>query len=197
MAQYANLLAKLAGNEVVNRGEFSQIERLECEYGVRGVEARRAALERGARLLFQGRGPDFQEIIERKRRKKLRQATEAQQPRIQDYAGYAQDALRLVVVGVKLPCDTDYEALANQFIDAGNDSAKQSALQKILDRNRQMTDTLRTFEWLGNSYSKLPEAHADLVRAVDERQAGLGGILDFCSETVALHDLFKSLQEEQ
>ena len=113
------------------------------------------------------------------------------------YAERAQEALGVIVEGVKPRYSDEFSGLADRYIDADNEADKKAALQKILDWNKQTADTLRTLERLKNSYAKLPTTHADLAKAVDERQTGLTGVLDFYNETVALHDLFTSLKEDQ
>ena len=202
MVAYANLLATLGGNETVNPDDFDQLAR---DLNTKTASAA-ATLNLGvpgeARAFFSTAAAKiFEEIIERKRRKKLRQAIEAQQPRMKLYAERAQEALGVIVEGVKPRYLDEFSDLADKYVDADreadNEADKKAALQKILDWNKQTADTLRTLERLKNSYGKLPTAHADLAKAVDERQTGLPGVLDFYNETVALHELFTSLKEDQ
>ena len=195
MGDYAGLLATLAGDETVNKGQFDQ---LATDLN-KNVTSAAATLNLGvsgtAPAFFSTAAAKiFQEIIERKRKKKLRQAILAQQDRMKLYSEAAQKALVVIVQGVRPRYDDEFSGSAEKYLAATAATDKTAALQAILSQNSKTVDTIRTLERLKNSYAKLPQAHADLATSLDERQTGLPGILDFYNETVALHELFTSLK---
>ena len=192
------MAAQLAGNDLVNKAQFDQ---LATDLN-KNVTSAAATLKLGvsgtAPAFFSTAAAKiFQEIIERKRKKKLRQAILAQQDRMRVFSVAAQDALEIIVAGVKPRYTDEFSASAEKYIAATDDAGKTAALQEILTQNSNAVDTIRTLERLKNSYAKLPQAHADLAASLDDRQTGLPGILDFYNETVALHDLFTSLKEAE
>ena len=88
----------------------------------------------------------FQEIIERKRKKKLRQAILAQQDRMKLYSEAAQNALVIIVQGVRPRYLDQFSASSEKYFAASNDAAKTAALQEILTQNSNTVDTIRLVE---------------------------------------------------
>ena len=198
MGDYAGLLAQLAGNDTVNKAHFDQLATDLNKNVTSAAATLNLGLSGTAPAFFSTAAAKiFQEIIERKRKKKLRQAILAQQDRMKLYSEAAQNALVIIVQGVRPRYDDQFSASSEKYFAASNDAAKTAALQEILTQNSNTVDTIRTLERLKNSYAKLPRAHADLAASLDDRPTGLPGILDFYNETVALHDLFTSLKDEQ
>ena len=198
MVDYASLLAQLAGNDTVNKSQFDQLE-TDLNKNIRSASTTLDLGIPSTALAFfsTAAAKIFQEFIERKRKKKLRQAILAQQDRMKLYSEAAKDALVIIVQGVRPRYDDAFSTSVDKYSKAGNDATKIAVLQKILTQNSNTVDTIRTLERLKNSYTKLPRAHADLAASLDKRQTGLPRILDFYHETVILHDLFTSLKDAQ
>ena len=68
-----------------------------------------------------------------------------------------------------------------------------ASVNQILELNIKTQRTLGTLKALYDSYGRLPEAHADLVKATSKRAPGLTGLQDFTNEALRLHALYQQL----
>ena len=134
MGDYAGLLAQLAGNDTVNKAQFDQLA-TELNKNVTSAAATlNLGLSGTAPAFFSTAAAKiFQDIIERKRKKKLRQAILAQQDRMKLYSEAAQNALVIIVQGVRPRYDDQFSASSEKYFAASNDAAKTAALQGQAD----------------------------------------------------------------
>ena len=93
----------------------------------------------------------FQEVIQRKRKKKLRQAILAQQDRMKRFSVAAQDALVIMVQGVKPRYSDDFSDSADRYFDAADEAGRIAALAEILAHNAETLETIRTLERLNSN----------------------------------------------
>ena len=198
MGDYAGLLAKLAGDEKVEQAEFDQLA-TDLNKNIRSAATNmNLGMSDTAPAFFSTAAAKiFQEIIERKRKKKLRKAILAQQERMKRFSDAAQEALVIMVQGVRPRYSDDFSDIADKYIDAADDAGRTAALTEILAQNKSTVETIRTLERFNNSYAKLPQAHSDLAASLDKRETGMPGIMSFYNDTVALNDLFTTVKEEQ
>lgn len=198
MIGYADLLLTLAGDEVVNKADFDQLAKDLNAKTASASKTLKLNVPQEKRAFFSLAATKiFQQIIESKRKKKLRKAIEAQQERIVDFSELFRTAIGLAREGVKTRYNDEFPKKAQSAGSATGQAAKKAALENLLQVNRQTIETLRTLEALGNSYAALPAAHQALADAVGEQEGGLAGVLAFYNETASLHQLFTSLAEQE
>jgi hypothetical protein len=126
----------------------------------------------------------FKAYIEHRRRKDLVQAIEEVQPRVDEFARAAQQAVHFLASMVQ----TDYneEILPLATVTPANATP-------ILALNDTTQATLATLAALSSSYGALPDAHRDLKAAAAKRTGGLSGLIALTNEAIRLQGFVDQL----
>ena len=128
----------------------------------------------------------FKAYIEHKRRRDLARAIEEVQPRVDDFAQMAQQAVRILASEVK----KEYSAAVPPLLEADPPNATP-----ILNLNDTTQATLATLESLASGYAALPAAHRDLKSAAEKKTSGLAGLVAFNNEAIRLRGFVKQLAQ--
>jgi hypothetical protein len=187
IAGYASVLAKLAGDEMVDRNRFDQM-----------ANDLNANASSAAQTLGLGSGGEelalittvamkiFQTAIEKKRQRELGEAIREVQPQVEMYSRAVQSAIKSRGNGVAVNYDDKIGPLINR-----PPPASAETLEAILLLNGQTQQTMNALGALYTSYGLLPGAHASLVQAASKKPGALTGLLEFTNETLRLHALYE------
>lgn len=126
----------------------------------------------------------FQAFIETQRRDALADAIAEVQPNIEAYAAATEQAIQFIAEGI----ETDYQV---EFLTLA--TASPADARPILALNERTQHKLAELEALSSSYQRLPQAHADLVRAASSRPGALVGLTAFNQEAQRLAALARTL----
>ena len=199
MGDYAGLLAQLAGNDTVNKAHFDQLATDLNKNVTSAAATLNLGLSGTAPAFFSTAAAKiFQEIIERKRKKKLRQAILAQQDRMKLYSEAGTERASNYRPG----CQTSVRRPV--FSKLGKVLCRQQRCRKNRcaagDPHAEFQYGRHDSPHSRGSRTAMQSCHEPTPisrRPSTTVRPGLPGILDFYNETVALHDLFTSLKDEQ
>jgi hypothetical protein len=190
MVGYAQSLVVLAGGGqggdiLPTTAQFDQLAKdlntqtgtAAAALGVQVGAERQALLSTAAVQLFKA-------YIEHKRRKDLAQAIEEVQPRVDEFAKTAQQAVHFLASMVQ----TDYNEQILPLATVNPPNATP-----ILTLNDTTQATLATLESLSSSYGALPAAHRDLKAATEKKPGLLAGLTAFNNEALRLQGLVDEL----
>ncbi len=194
MIGYADLLARLAGNEVVDRATFDQ---LTTDLNANALSAANA-LDLGiggddSALLSTVAVTAFRGVIESKRRAGLAGAIKDVQPQMAEFSRKMVVAIKFLATGVTTDYDDQFRAIVGPVAAAGGEPIDDAVIEKVLTLNTRSQETLGTLSALSASYQRLPAAHEDLIKAAGKKPGGLAGLIAFTNEALRLHTLYTNL----
>lgn len=128
----------------------------------------------------------FKAYIEKKRHSALADALSKVQPRVEEFADAAQQAVRLLASLVATEYNTKVLSLA---------IATPPDATPILALNDSTQAALATLESLASNYAALPAAHRDLIAVASNKSTGLGGLITLSSEANRLKGLVEELSD--
>lgn len=195
MIAYADLLAILAGGEVVEPSTFDQ---LTTDLNANALSAANALnLEIGGddtALLTTVAVAAFRGVLEKKRRSGLAGAITEVQPQIDEYSRRMVVAVKFLATGVTSDYDDQFRAIIGPVAEAaGAAPVDEAVIESVLALNLQTEQTLGTLAALSESYQRLPAAHRDLAGAAGGKPGGLTGLISFTNEALRLHTLYLTL----
>lgn len=192
MIDYAQSLVVLSGGGeggdiLPTAAQFDQLARdLNANAGS-AAEALGVSLDADRQALLSAAAIQlFKTYIESKRRRALAAAIAEVQPRVEELATSAQNAVRLLAS----PVVSEYSDRVLPLATASPPNAVP-----ILKLNDDTQATLAALESLWRSYGALPAAHRDLAAAANEKKTGLAGIVALGNEAVHLQGLLTELQK--
>lgn len=128
----------------------------------------------------------FKAYIERKRSKDLMAAIEEVQPRVDDFAKAAQQAVHFLASMVQTDYNVEFLPLA---------TAQPANATPILSLNDSTQTTLATLDAMSRSYGALPQAHRDLKAAASKKPGVLAGLTALTNEAVRLQGFVNQLTQ--
>jgi len=126
----------------------------------------------------------FKAYIEHKRRQDLTRAIEEVQPRVDEFARAAQNAVQFLASMVQTGYDKAILPLA---------TANPPNATSILNLNDTTQATLATLGSLWSGYGALPAAHRDLKAAASKKASGLSGLIALTNEAIRLQGFVNQL----
>lgn len=196
-ANYADLLAKLAGDDLVSTDTFDQLaenlnentrdaaKALSFEAPSQGFSLFSTAASEAARL-----------YIENRRLKYLKEAIEENQANVDEYSEQCVSLLHTIRGSIK----TYYVERVEPVKHAWNGSTgekRQKNTEVMLNLNEQYADTMRVLQELETTYSELPKAHADLAKAIEKPKFNLNGIQKLYASGKRLQKLYSQLEKAE
>jgi hypothetical protein len=134
--------------------------------------------------------------IERDRRDYLRETMGEAQPRIEAFTSFMVITMDLLAGDITQTYLNWAEAKRLDHDAAGRtDRAKRKILVALLDRNDQTLLLLESVRTMRDGYTRIPKAHAEVRRRLDEPEAFLAAVRRLYSDARRLQKLHKELAE--
>lgn len=197
--RYVDLLAVLAGNELIERDAFEQT--------ARDVDARFNSIARS--LDIQTAGPAipilslaYSEIsrmlIERQRKEALIRILQENQPRIEAFSAKCIALLDTLEEGLWHAYGKQFQNLDDAFANATGDSSTQTDRRKTLvGRTLKLDDEylsiVRGLDETRRIYDRLPKGHQELLASVKDRASNLPSIEDILASGKRLQRLYRNM----
>lgn len=192
-AKYADLLAKLAGRELVSTENFDQ---LAADLNKNITDAAKAigidASAHGRALFSTAASEAARLYIKDQRQKHLIKAIEKNQVNVTNYSALCVSLLHTIRDNVK----TYYADRTDPIKIGWNSTAgekRQKNTEAMLNLNEQYADAMRVLQELETAYGALPEAHADLAKAIETPEFNVAGIQKLYASAKRLQQLYGEL----
>jgi hypothetical protein len=133
--------------------------------------------------------------IENRRQGLLRKAMEKNQENIAAIANHLQEAIGIAARNLRKEYDRRGKLLAVQLVPSsgGNLSVRRKRVKEFIALNEKFVARLSALEILSNSYGSLPNAHIELIRALEQPGLSLSAIRELYENGKHLYDLYKKL----
>jgi hypothetical protein len=196
---YAELLSTLAGSDLVSQTEFDDLAK-DLNAGLKSAAAtlQLENSENISGIISAAASQAAFAYINNKRQSKLHEFLEQNQTLIVEISDKLQSAIRIAVRNLRQNYDEESQNLARQL--APNTSvkfkARKTTVTKLIQLNVEFLTRLRIMEALNNSYRSLPQAHAELMIAVDKPGHDLAAVKGLYENGKHLYDLYNDLKKE-
>ena len=194
---YASLLAKLAGNELVSTETFEQLAKDLNKNANDAVKALKLDVSTtNIAILSTAASELLRSYIENKRQEYLRDAILDNQQNIQDYSNICISLIHTIRGAIKTYYAERYEPIRIAW-DSSTGVKRLKETQKMINLNEQFVDTIRVLQELEIAYSSLPKAHADLAKSIENPTLSLDDIQTLYSSAKRLQRLYNELKEAE
>jgi hypothetical protein len=200
---YATLLARLAGTDVLTQREADRLEAdlnarvsgLATRFTTLGVRVPRE-LRSGSALFTVAAVEGFRLFLDSRRRSALRAALIDNQALVEGWCSVAREALDRVGDELRFEYRERSRGQAEGYAAAKTDAARRRRVGEILSRNEALLDALATLRALGASYASMPAAHANLEESLSRRDVSLADLERFTDRARELRILHERLHRE-
>jgi hypothetical protein len=194
---YANLLAKLAGNEIISVDTFDQMAK-DMNSNVRdGAKALYLNVPAEGIAIFSLAAIEaFKLYIENKRQEYLINGITDNQQNIEDLSVLVISLINTMRISIAGYYESRYEPIRVAW-NSSTGEKRQKQTEKMLNLNQQYSDTIRTLQELEKTYAAFPKANADLAKAIENPGLSVDGIQELYSSAKRLHRLYKELKKEE
>jgi|GEM_PF-5076485 len=193
-ASYAGLLLDLASVQVLPEAQLDQQVKSINASSRAFLSALGATPAAGVtELLSLGFVEIAREIVEHRKRKRLKQAIEVNQSTVQAFSDAGAQLMTDVAAGIGLEYQSSFGNLQRELVAATLEK-RPEALEKILELNQQTQSTLDVLSLLHGSYRALPAAHRELA-TTSSGGARSHRVEDFLGRAAHLAKLSDSLEK--
>lgn len=196
-AKYADLLAKLASRDLASTAKFDQLAKdlnqntrdamkaLNVDAPPEGIALFSTAASEAARL-----------YIENRRQHHLKDAIKKNQTNVTDYSALCVALLHTIRGNIKTYYVDRTDPIKNGWNSTTGENRKKNT-EAMLNLNEQYADAMRVLQELETAYSTLPEAHADLAKAIEKPKLDLEGVQKLYTSAKRLQQLYKELKKTE
>ena len=196
-ATYADLLTKLAGGQLVDTARFDQMaadlnknsrtaaEALSLEAPSQGFSLFSTAASKAAHL-----------YIENRRQKHLKAALQDNQENVEAYSAQCVSLIHTIRGTIKTHYAERVEPIKMRWAAAGTDK-RLKATEMMLALNEQYADAMHILQELETAYGALPQAHLDLIDAIEKPGFDLDGIQTLYASGRRLQRLYDQLEKPE
>jgi hypothetical protein len=190
---YADLLAKLAGDELISKERFDSMAKDLNTTAISALESLKLSIPSQAVGLFSQAAAEAARLyIENKRQSYLRDAIQKNQANIQDYSDKCISLIQTIRGNIKSYYVDRYDPYEKAWKTA-KPLERKNLTENMLALNEQLIDSLRVLQELEKAYSELPKAHTDLANSIGSKDMKLDGIQALYSSALRLQRLYKEL----
>ena len=195
ITDYAGLLVKLSGNQLVSTDTFDQLAKDLNQNVNSAAHAFNLSPSASSVALFSTAASEAARLyIVNKQRSDLRKAIEENQDNIQQYS---DDCISLIhtIRGSLKKFYTDRSGAMVQAFPKVPEKDRQQAVGDMLDLDEQFAGVMAILQELENTYNALPKAHANLAKAVENPKLDLPEIEQLYSSAKRLQTLYNTLKQ--
>lgn len=197
---YSELLATLAGSDIVSQTEFDGMAK-DLNAGIKSAAStlQLKDTQEISGIISVGASQAAYSYIDHKRRKKLLDILEKNQPLIVSLSDKLQSAIGIAVRNLRQNYDENSMRLAREL--KPNPSveieARKRTVMKLIELNEDFLTRLRILEALNNTYRSLPQAHAELMNAIEEPGYDLAAVKGLYENGKHMYDLYRELNDSK
>jgi len=198
LVAYSELLIVLAGSDLISQKEFDSFAKdLNSNFNSAAIKLKLEGFEQSIGIFSVGASQAAHSYIDYKRRGKLREILEKNQPLIVDISSKLQIAIRNAVRNLRQNYDQQSFQLARQLVP--NQSAtldeRKRIVTSIVELNEDFLIRLNILEALSNSYRTLPSAHNELLNSIENPKDTLATIKVLYDHGKHMYDLYREIHE--
>lgn len=132
--------------------------------------------------------------IEGDRRNYLRETMREAQPTVRTFGDFMVASMDLLAGDVTTAYLRWVESRRRAHDDAGSDADRREILQELLERNEKTLLLLDVIRTTREGFRKLPQAHAEVLAGLDERESPLAAVRRLQDDAERLKRLKKELE---
>ncbi len=197
---YSELLASLADSTLVSQKEFDALAKdLDGNLKAVATTLEFDGIDKGIGIFSVAASKAAHAYIDSKRKGKLKEILEKNQPVIIDISKMLQKAISIAVRNLRQDYDQRSMKLARQLVPSSSLKleARKKVVTALIELNEDFVTRLKVLESLNNSYRSLPAAHVELTKAIEEPGYNLTAVKGLYEDGKHLYELFKEIQSEK
>lgn len=179
LVSYADLLASLAGENLIPQQEFDALS-TDLNANVRAATSSLGVTvpNQDLAIISTAASAAFREYLESQRREALELAIEENQANIIAISVLMQDALRISTRNLRQNYNQESSAAAFRLTPGSQDSlaSRKTKVKQLIELNEEYITRLATLRTLDQSYRTLPQAHRELIAAADASTFSIAAI---------------------
>ena len=196
---YSDALAQLASNEIASDDQFTNLAK-NLNTTARSAGAALQAKDGAAKevaIISVAAAQAFQEFIVHHRRSALQLALQENQVNLREVSALAREATLILAQALRNEYDLRSGPLAQQLAPAAkpNKSARRKTVKAFLKLNEEYVARLELLGTLDRAYATLPDAHAQLARALENTASPLGQVTALSDHAQRLNRLYEELSK--
>lgn len=196
-ADYAALLSKLAGDELVSTDTFDQMAKDLNENAQDAAKSLSLDLPSQGFALFSTAASEAARLyIENRRQKHLIKAIEDNQPNVDAYCTLCISLVQTIRGNIKAYYVDRTEPIKQSW-NASSGEKRQKSTEAMLNLNEQYAEAMRVLKELEAAYEAMPQAHAELTKAIEKPKLNLEGIQELYASGKRLQKLYSELQKAE
>lgn len=193
--QYADLLVKLSGRELVSTDKFDQMAKDLNKNAKDAMAALKMQAAPTEVALFSTAASEAARLyIEHKRQDYLIETLQKNQDSVQKYSDTCIELIRTITGDMKTYYVEKYEPIRIAW-NASSGENRQKQTEAMLTLNEQFVNALGVLQELEASYDAIPRAHADLSKSIKSPKLDLEGIQELYSSGKRLQELYAELKK--
>lgn len=193
--KYADLLATLAGDDLVSITTFDQLAKNLNENITDAAEALGLdAPPKGIALFSTAASEAARLYIENRRQKHLKRMIELNQANVADYSALCISLIHTIRGNIKSYYVERIEPIRIAW-NSTTGAARHRNTEAMLNINEQFADAMRVLQELETVYRTLPNAHADLANAIEKPDLDFAGIQKLYGSAKRLQHLYSELNK--
>ena len=193
--EYANLLVKLSGGELIKADTFDQLAKDLNRNASDAAKALKVPATPAELSLFSKAASEAARLyIENKRQGDLIDALRKNQDNVQKYSDLCIELIHIIRGNMKTYYVEKYEPIRKAW-NAAPGEKRQKQTEAMLALDEQFTNALGVLEQVEVTYSAIPKAHADLSKAIKDNKSDLEGIQQLYSSGMRLQRLYTELKK--
>lgn len=197
LVSYSELLVSLADPELVSQSEFDAMAKdLNANLKAASSTLEFERTDEGVAIFSLAASKAAHAYISSKRKSKLREVLEENQPLMVNISARLQGAIRIAVRNLRNDYDQRSEAIAREL--ASDPSVRLAARKKTVEAlvklNEDYVMRLGILESLHNSYRSLPAAHLELIQAIEKPASNLAAAQALYESGKHMYELYKEMQ---
>jgi len=193
--EYADLLVKLSGGELIKTDTFDQLAK---DLNKNASDASKAlqvsATPTELAFVSTAASEAARLYIENKRQGHLIDALEKNQENVQKYSDLCIELIHIIRGNIKTYYVEKYDPIATAW-NSTTGEKRRTQTEAMLTLNERFTNALGVLQELEVTYSAIPKAHADLSKAIKDNKSDLQGIQQLYSSGARLQRLYSELKK--
>ena len=196
-AQYADLLARLSGGDLVSAAKFDQLAKdLNRNAGDALQALQLSAPAQGGALFSTVACEAARLYLEHKRSGYLVKALRTNQPNVTAYSDLCVSLVQTIRGNIKSYYSDRAEPIRKAW-EATTGEKRLKNTEAMLNLNEQFADAIRVLQALETTYHLLPPAHADLAKAIEHPKFDMDGVQQLYSSAKQLEQLGNELKKSE
>jgi hypothetical protein len=193
--QYASLLVKLSGGELASIDTFDQLTKDLNKNAADAAKALKVSVSSNDMALFSTAASEAARLyIEHKRQDYLIDAINKNQENVQRYSNLCIELIHTIRGNMKAYYVEKYEPIKNAW-NTSSSEKRHKQTEAMLNLNEQFTTAMGVLQELEGAYRAIPNANADLSRAIKDTKLDLEGVQQLYSSGKRLQRLYSELQK--